>query len=123
MADTLYRAGDLDAATKMLRDEASTIGQSALDALDSSRGAAARGVQSTADALRSTADAMPGSPKVKDFADGAVRMLDGTARYLRDKQPKDMLGDLQMQAKANPVAFLIGALAVGFLAGRMLRRS
>jgi hypothetical protein len=123
MTDTPYRAGDLDSAAKMVRDEASTIGQNALDALDSGRGAAARGVQSTADALRSTANALPGAPKVKEFADGAVNMLDGTARYLRDRQPKDMLGDLQTQAKANPVAFLIGALAVGFLAGRMLRRS
>jgi len=122
MADT-YSSGDFDAATRRLKDEASTLGQNALDALDSGRGAAARGVQSTADALRSTADALPGSPKVKDFADGAARVLDGTAKYLRDKQPKDMLGDFQAQAKANPVAFLIGALAVGFLAGRMIRRS
>ena len=121
MADT-SSSSDLDAAPSRLRDEASALGQNALDALDSGRGAAARGVQSTADALRSTADALPTSPKVKDFADGAARMLDGTARYLRDRQPKDMLGDFHAQAKANPVAFLIGAVAVGFLAGRMLRR-
>ena len=120
--DTPY-TGDLDSATKKLRDEASAIGQSALDAIDSGRGAAARGVHGTADVLRSAADALPGAPKVREFADGAARMLDGTAKYLRDRQPKDMLDDFHTRAKANPVAFLIGALAVGFLAGRMLRRS
>jgi hypothetical protein len=123
MVDTPYSTGDLDAATKRLRDEASAIGQDALDAIDSGRAAAARGVRGTADVLRSAADALPGAPRVREFADGAARMFDGTAKYLRDRQPKDMLDDFHAQAKANPVAFLIGALAVGFLAGRMLRRS
>ena len=68
-------------------------------------------------------DALRGSQTVKDFTDGAVRMLDETTKYLRDTEPKDMLGDFQTKAKANPMAFLFGALAVGFLAGQMLRRS
>jgi hypothetical protein len=113
MAETRYGSDDFDAAT---------VGESAADVLDSGRQAAVRGIQGATDALRSTADKFAGTPRVREFADGAARALDGTAKYLRDRSGKDMLTDLQTQARANPVPFLLGALAVGFLAGRMIRR-
>ena len=107
-------------ASKEVGAEAAAIGHRAVEAIDSGRQSTARGVQNTADAIRSAADRLPETPR--EVAGGAAKVLDGTARYLRDHNPQDMLSDLKEQTKANPVVFLLGAVALGFLAGRMLRR-
>ena len=70
-------------------------------------------LDSTADELSSHASAL---------ADGAAKVIEETTQYLRDKRPADLLADLGTRTKANPVAFLLGALALGFVAGRMIRR-
>ena len=60
--------------------------------------------------------------------------LENTASYLRDNSVGDMasdvnsrigdmLGEVQKVIKAYPAAALIGAVVVGFAAGRMLRRN
>jgi hypothetical protein len=59
---------------------------------------------------------------VRRFASQAADRLDGTAKYLDDRHVQDIVADLEKQTKANPVPFLLGAVALGFLAGRMLRR-
>ena len=120
--DTTFKsaAEGFDKASKEVASEAAAMGHRAVDAIDSGRQSAARGVQHTADAIRSAAERLPDTPR--EVAGSTARMLDGTARYLREKNPQDMLSDLKEQTKANPVAFLLGAVAVGFLVGRMLRR-
>jgi len=114
-------SGGFETASGEVASEVAGVGQRAVEAIDSGRQGGARGVQQTADAIRSAADRLPERPR--EFAGGAADALDGTARYLREKRPQDMLSDLKEQAKASPVAFLLAAAAVGFLAGRMLRRS
>jgi len=44
--------------------------------------------------------------------------IDDATSYLRD----DLWDDTQRIVKANPVAALVGAVAVGFIVGRLLRR-
>ena len=133
MADTTYGTGSESFGTDVpqdspsstatrVRESAAKLGQKAVEAVDSGRSGAARGIHSTAETIRSAADSLPGGPKVRQFASQAAEKLDSTADYLREKQAKDMLEDLQEQTKAKPIPFLIGALAVGFIAGRMLRR-
>ena len=120
--DTTFKsaAEGFDKASKEVASEAASMGQRAADAIDSGRQGAARGVQHTADAIRSAADRLPES--TREVVGSTAKMLDGTARYLREKNPQDMLSDIREQTKANPVAFLLGAVAVGFIAGRMIRR-
>ena len=120
--DTTFKsaAEGFEKASKEVASEATTMGHRAAEAIDSGRQSAARGMQSTADAIRSAAERLPDTPR--EVAGSAAKVLDGTAQYLREKNPQDMLSDLREQTKANPVAFLLGAVAVGFLAGRMLRR-
>jgi len=105
-----------------VQETASNLGQSAAAAVDSGRAAAAKGMQSAVEGIRSASEHLPGGPKVRDFANRTADGLDRSARYLRERQPKDMWMDIQEGAKARPVPFLVGALAVGFVAGRMLRR-
>jgi hypothetical protein len=105
-----------------VQEAASKIGQSAASAVDSGRTAAAEHLHSTAEGLRSASDRLPGGPKVRDFANRTADGLDRTVRYLRDTQASDMWTDIQEGAKARPVPFLVGAVAIGFVAGRLLRR-
>jgi len=104
------------------RETASKVGQKAADAIDSSRSGAARGIHGTAESIRSSAEYLPGGPNVRQFANQAADTLDSTADYVRDTDPAAMLDDLKEQARSNPLPFLAGALAVGFLAGWMMRR-
>lgn len=101
---------------------ASRLGQSAAGAVDSGRTAAAQGMQSAAERLRSASGHLPGGPKVQQFASRTADGLDRTVRYLREHHAQDIWNDIQKGAKARPVPFLVGALAIGFVAGRMLRR-
>jgi hypothetical protein len=90
--------------------------------VDSGRTTAAARLHSTAESLRSASNRLPGGPKVQQFANRTADGLDRTVRYLREHQAQDMWVDIQEGAKARPVPFLIGALALGFVAGRLMRR-
>ncbi len=111
--------GDLKAR---VQDTASKLGQSAVNAVDAGRTTAAERLHSTAERLRSASEHLPGGPKVRDVANRTADGIDRTVRYLRDTQARDMWMDIQEGAKARPVPFLVGAVAIGFVAGRMLRR-
>lgn len=57
--------------------------------------------------------------------DAVVAANDVTSRvadYVRDLDLRDMLSDVESWAKEHPGAALAGAAAVGFIAGRLLRR-
>jgi hypothetical protein len=105
-----------------VQDAASRIGQSAASAVESGRTTAADGLHTTAEGIRSASERLPGGPKVREFANRTADGLDRTVRYLRETQASDMWADIQEGAKARPVPFLVGAVAIGFVAGRMLRR-
>jgi hypothetical protein len=105
-----------------VQQAASRLSRSAADAVDASRSTAAARLQSTAETLRSASHRIPGGPKVQQFASRTADGLDRTGRYLRDRQARDMWVDIQEGAKTRPVPFLVGALALGFVAGRMMRR-
>jgi ElaB/YqjD/DUF883 family membrane-anchored ribosome-binding protein len=63
---------------------------------------------------------------IRKFADQATQKVTekvkGTAAYLKDRPMKDVLTDARRYVVSNPGPALIGAIVVGFLAGRMIRR-
>jgi len=77
-------------------------------------------MHTAAERLRSAASQLPGSEKARRFAGRAAQTFDRTATYIRQTEPKAMLNDLANQTKARPMAFLIGAAVVGFIAGRLM---
>jgi hypothetical protein len=99
-----------------------SLAADAADAVERGRESAARGIHNAAEKIRSAADQLPGAEKVRNFAGQAAQTFERTASYLRETDTKDMLDDLVEQTKARPMAFLLGAVAVGFVAGRLLRR-
>ena len=90
------RIGD---ATSRVQDTASALGHRAVSAIDAQRANAANGL------------------------DGTATGLHATAGYIRENRVKDMVADVTAYVKAHPAQALIGAVAVGFIAGRMLRRT
>lgn len=74
-------------------------------AIDAQRKPLANGIDTAASRLHSGADS-----------------LENTASYLRKNKVGDMVDDISGLVKAYPTVALIGAVVVGFAAGRMLRR-
>jgi ElaB/YqjD/DUF883 family membrane-anchored ribosome-binding protein len=57
-----------------------------------------------------------------DLRDKAVNRLSETATYFREHDVQAITNDVKGWVKANPTQALIGAVAIGFLAGALLRR-
>ena len=65
--------------------------------------------------------ALPGGADVSRFARRAADRIDGAAQYLRDHEVKDMMSGVESFIKEHPAQALLGAVVVGFLAGRSMR--
>jgi ElaB/YqjD/DUF883 family membrane-anchored ribosome-binding protein len=59
---------------------------------------------------------------IRKFADQASQKAKSTAAYLKDRPMKDVVSDARRYVVSNPGPALCGAIVVGFLAGRMIRR-
>jgi ElaB/YqjD/DUF883 family membrane-anchored ribosome-binding protein len=123
--DTTSKIGDVASRVQDkaadLGHRASEIGQKAVGAIDAQRGAAASGLDSAAEGLHANASKLPSS--VSPYAHQAANKLGDTADYVRGNRVQDMVSDLGKFVKANPTQAIVGALVIGFFAGRMLRRS
>ena len=47
--------------------------------------------------------------------------MESTATYLREHDTQTMLNDIEAYVRGHPTQAVIGAVAVGFVLGRMLR--
>lgn len=117
-ANTSGLGSQIAGATARAKDKAADLGQTAADTLDSQRGAAASGLSSAADAIRSRADQLPGGDTVSELAHSAADKLTSTADYVRQNDLQSMLTDVEQVVKRNPGPSLLAAAFVGFLVGR-----
>ena len=104
-----------------LGQKASEFGHNAVGAIDARRVTAASGLESAAEGLHANADILP--PSASRFAHQTSDKLEATASYVRKNRSGDMLSDLEGLVSEYPAQALLGAVAVGFLAGRLLRRN
>jgi hypothetical protein len=81
---------------------------------DQVRASAADGLEGTANAVHS------GGASVARAAHSAADALASGARYIRENDTRDMIDDLMEVVRNNPGPALLGAVALGFLVGRML---
>lgn len=106
---TLHSIGDAAARVSdkvsEIGEAASAMAQNAEKAVDAKRAPIAKGLDSAAATLHSGAES-----------------LENTATYIRKNKVRSMLGDAHGLIKSYPTAAVIGAVVVGFAAGRMLRR-
>ena len=77
---------------------------------------AARGLHERADSIAG------GGERVSQVTHEVADKVENASRYIRDKDAKDMLADVESMVRAHPTRSLLAVLAVGWLAGRALRR-
>ena len=64
-----------------------------------------------------------GTGKVADMTDYAAEVTDKAASYLRNTSVDQMIGEVENFGRREPMLFLAGAAALGFLAARFLKSS
>jgi hypothetical protein len=104
-----------------MKNRASDLGRSAGARMEEGRRSAAGALDRAADALHRRAESFPGQRSV-DLAHTTADKLHNTAHYLRDHDLRDMMGDFENVVRRRPGQALLGALAVGFLVGRAMRK-
>ena len=82
---------------------------------------AAEGIRTISSQLHSMADAPDQQGMASDLIRQAAGTTDSVASWLENKQPGDILGEVQRFARNNPGTFLLLAAGAGVLAGRLTR--
>jgi len=104
-----------------VEEQAAKYGQKAVEAIDAGRTSAASGLGNAAAGLHARADELPGGETVSGFAHQTAEKLNATAGYLRDHDVADIASEMKDFVKAHPTQAIIGAVVIGFLAGRAAR--
>jgi ElaB/YqjD/DUF883 family membrane-anchored ribosome-binding protein len=98
-------------------------GRKAVASIDGRRMAAADGLEGAARGLHDKADSIAdGGERLSKVTHEVADRVDGASRYIREKDARDMLADVESIVRAHPTRSLLAVLAIGFLAGRVLRR-
>ena len=82
---------------------------------------AAEGIRTISSQLQSMADAPEQQGMASDLIRQAAQRSESVASWLENKQPGDLLGEVQRFARNNPGTFLLLAAGAGVLAGRLTR--
>ena len=84
----------------------------------------AEAVHGVADALRHTAHTLEHEENVAvaRYADQAAAQIDRFSESLRNRDLRDLLSNVESFARRQPSLFIAGAVAAGFVIGRILAR-
>jgi hypothetical protein len=116
-------------AGERVRDQASRAAGQVQDQaqafLSEQKEVAAGHIEGVAKVLHETVDQLrqksPGA--VTDYAERAVEGLDTVAHALRERDMRDLVGQVEEFARRQPVLFLAGTVAIGFALARFLKSS
>ena len=108
--------------TSKVKEKAGQMADKVSDTVDKTRDSAAEGLDRAASTLHDKAEDMPGGPKVVSVTHTVADGMESAAQYLRDANFDDMKDSLLETCRKYPAQTLLGALAVGFLVGRVVRR-
>lgn len=89
--------------------------------IDEQRARAAQTVHGVADALRQTADTLTRENNaLAHYADQAADRIDMFGTRFREQRWSDVVAEAETIAHRQPMLFLVGAIAMGFVAGRFI---
>lgn len=113
-------------AKSAAREKVGQVGHQVEDQTNRAMDRAASGLETAANRLDQVADERLGGQtgaraRVGDAAHQAADTLEGTARYLRENDVRGVQNDLERMTREKPVQMVLGALAVGWLLGKILR--
>lgn len=100
-----------DEASRTAEMQASNTLDRAADAADQ----VGQAVRQMSDSLRDQ------QPQVASFVQTAADRIDETSRYLREHEPRELIGAAESWARRQPALAIGGALIAGIAAGRFLR--
>lgn len=115
MRDKLY-----DASSR-LRDRAADMTRMAGQRIDDTRRSAADGLRNTASEVRQSSTGMS-NPTLSSAASKVADGLERSSVYLREGGMDAARSDVEKLVREKPAHTLIGALAIGFIAGKLLSR-
>jgi hypothetical protein len=121
VSDGETRSG-LDRAWALLAEFADAARSAALCAADEQVRRGARQVGSVAEAMRAAARSLDQSqsPSAARHADRAAERIERFSRSLHEQRWSEIIGDVEDVARRRPALFVLGAVTMGFLAGRLL---
>ena len=102
--------------TSNLADASSRLQDKASEAFRAGRIATADGLDAAASGIKA------GGDDVAEFAHDAAGSLKATAKYVRKHDGARIVDDIESLITAHPGKALLGAVLVGFFAGRAFRR-
>ncbi len=112
----------MEGATRMkesVQDNVSSFRTGAMEQVEQSREKAAGGVESAAQQVR---ERVSGAGGLQETAGVKVaESMDKTATYLREHDTKAIVTDFEQYAKEHPTQAIMGAVAFGFILGRILK--
>ena len=112
----------VDQVTDTVREKGNELGRKAVAAIDERRLGVAENLEGAARNLHTRADSIAeGGERASKVAHDVADKVDNASRYIRDKDAKDMIADVETMVRRHPARSLLAVLAVGYLAGRALR--
>jgi ABC-type transporter Mla subunit MlaD len=117
---------------KTVTESASELGKEARESIDELVRSAGRKLDDARDetggALHAAASSVrttgrQGSEAIDNLASGTADRLDATASYIEDHDLRDVLTGLRRFGRRHLAGCLLGAAAIGFLAGSALNRA
>jgi len=93
--------------------------------LENQKGRATDGLGSVAQAFRMTGEQLRGQDQaaIAGYADSLAEMVESFSGSLREKNIDQIVAEVESFGRRQPVLFLGGAFALGFLASRFLKSS
>src|SRR5882724_5038066 len=90
--------------------------------LDDQKHRTAEQISGMAEAVRCAAQSLDRSenPAIARYADQAADRIGDFSRLIRERQWSEIVADTEDLARRQPTLFVLGAAAIGFLAGRLL---
>jgi hypothetical protein len=108
---------------KMIVNEIASAAQSAaLSLVDEQKTRAADQVNSFAQALHAAGQSFENSdrPVAAEYTHSAARQIEAVVDSIRGRHWTEIAADLEETARHRPIRFMVGAVLVGFIVGRLL---
>src|SRR5436190_6590640 len=108
--------------TSRVRERAGQMADKVAETVDRQRDNAVTGLNRAASTLHEKAEEIPGGATATQFTHTIADGMESVARYMREADFDDIKDNVLETCRKYPAQTLIGALAVGFLVGRAMRR-
>ena len=110
-----------DNVTDQMKDRVSDASRRVADKIEETRDAAASAMHGASESIRRNAENMPGGSTISGAVRSAADRIEAAAGYIAEHDTREMLSDARWWVRHHPGKALLGAVAVGFFAGRIFR--